>query len=123
MKKQRGLSLIGLIFVGSLIAVVAMIGIKVMPAVVEYFTVSKILSAMVAGGDTGGTVTEIRKAYDRRAAIDDTPSVSGADLEVRKSGGSVVISVAYTRKVPLIWFASICFDFEVSTRPGRAGLD
>lgn len=123
MKKQRGLTLIGLILIGSLVAVVAMIGIRLMPAVVEYYTVVKIINAMVSSGDAKGTVTDIRKAYDRRAAIDDTPSVTGADLDISKSGGEVVIAVAYARKVPLVGIASICLDFEASTRPRAVGAD
>lgn len=123
MNRQRGVSVVGLILVGSLVAIIAMIGIKVAPAVIEYFTVVKILNAIVKSGDAKGSVSDIRKSYDRRAAIDDTPSVTGADLEVSKSGGSVVISVSYSRKTPLVGVASICLDLVASTDSRTGGAE
>ncbi len=39
-------------------------------------------------------------------------SITGQDLEVTKEGGELVISFAYTKKVPLFKNVSLVFDFE-----------
>jgi len=117
-KTQRGLSLIGLILIGALVAAAAMVLIKVAPAVIEYYTILKNVKAVVQSGETQGTVADIRKAYDRRATVDDITSVGAQDLDIGKSGGQVVISFAYAKKIPLFGNVSICLDFEGSSGPG-----
>ncbi len=120
MKAQRGLSLIGLILIGALVAMAAMVAIKVTPAVIEYYTIMKNINAIVKSGEARGTVSDIRKAYERRATIDDTTSIRPEDLDITKSGGEVVISINYAKKIPLFANVSICLDFDGSTDASHA---
>ncbi len=121
MNKQRGLTLTGLLVVGFIIALIAMLLIKVTPALVEYWTIKKAINALVQGGETrGASVSEIRKAFDRRAVIDDIKSISGADLDVSKEGGDVVVAFAYAKKIPLFSSVSLCLDLDGSTSPAAA---
>ena len=71
MHKQRGITMFGImiICIGLILAVVG--GLKVSPAYIEYFSVKKAVAGIVAGGEARGTVTEIRKAFDKRAQVDD----------------------------------------------------
>lgn len=118
---QRGLTLTGLLVVGFIIALAAMLVIKVMPVLVEYWTIKKAINAIVQGGETrAASVSEIRSAFDKRATIDDIKSVTAADLDVSKEGGEVVIGFAYAKKIPLFGNASLCLEFEGSTAPSRA---
>jgi hypothetical protein len=122
MNNQRGLSLVGFVLVAALAAFAALIAFKTVPAIVEYFTIKKNINAIVKSGDArGASVSDIRKAYDRRASVDDTPSLSGADLDIGKEQGQVVISFAYSRKVNLFGNVSLCFDFEGATTPQAGG--
>lgn len=122
MRSQRGLSLIGFVLVAALAAFAALIAFKTVPAVVEYFTIKKNINAIVKGGEArGASVTDIRKAYDRRASVDETPSLSGSDLDISKEQGEVVIAFAYSRKVNLFGNVSLCFDFEGATTPQGGG--
>jgi hypothetical protein len=118
MKNQEGLSLIGFVLVAALAAFFALIAFKAVPAVAEYFTVKKNVLAIIKSGDArNASPKDIRNAYDRRATVDDTPSVRGADLEVTKENGEAVIGFEYSRKVPLFGNVSLCFDFSYSTSP------
>jgi hypothetical protein len=122
MKAQRGLTLIGFVFIAALVGAALLVAFRCVPAVAEYFTVKKNVNAIVKSGDArGGTVADIRRAYDLRAAVDETPSVAGADLDVSKDRGEVVIGFSYSRKVPLVANVSLVFDFEGSTSPAPAG--
>lgn len=119
-RQQLGMSLLGFVFVAALMGFAALVAFKAFPAVLEYFTIKKNINAIVQGGEArGATVSDIRKAYDRRATIDDMPSLSGADLDVSKEQGEVVIAFNYSRKVHLFGNVSLCFDFEGSTSPAK----
>jgi len=117
MKRQKGVSLLGLILVSSLLIAVAILTIKVIPAVAEYLTVVKHLRAIVSSGETT-SVAAVRRGYELRKAIDDTPSVAGNDLEIGKSGNDVVISVAYSKKIPLFANVSLLLEFDASSSGG-----
>ena len=113
MKQQRGLSLIGLLLISALIIVVALIGFKLLPAYIEYFTVKRIVNDIVTEGH-GGTVRDVTTAFMRRAQIDDVTALKASDLEIQKQGDGFTIQGAYQRCVPLFSNISVCIDFEVS---------
>ena len=113
--KQRGISLTGLIVVGGLLIVVGVVGMKLLPAYIEYFSVKKIFASMEAAGDIKGSVRDIRSSFDKRNAIEDVKSVQSQDLEITKEGGETVISASWSTKIPIVGNASACLDFSVTT--------
>ncbi|MFZ5512516.1 MAG: DUF4845 domain-containing protein [Pseudomonadota bacterium] len=120
MRRQRGLSLVGLILIGGLLVMVALVGMKVAPSVIEYFTILRNVKAMAASGELrGATVPDVRKAFDRRADVDDIKSISSKDLDITKEGNDVVISFAYEKRVHLFGPVSLAIDYQGSSAPGR----
>ncbi|HET9576655.1 MAG TPA: DUF4845 domain-containing protein [Usitatibacter sp.] len=115
MRNERGVSLMGLIFWLAILGFFGLLAAKLLPAYLEYFAVKKIFASMEQAGDTKGTVRDIRAAYDRRNAIEDVKSLRSDDLEITKEGGETVVSAAWSVKVPLIYNASACLDFAVTT--------
>ena len=67
-QRQRGITLIGLLFWAFMLCVLALVGMKVTPAVLEYQTISGMVNKAAKEG--GSTVAEIRSAYDRAAQIE-----------------------------------------------------
>lgn len=114
MKNQQGMTLVGIVMVCIVIVIVAIGGLKIAPAYVEYFTVKKAIVA-IAQTDGRGTVGDIRAAFDRRAAIDDITVVTPRDLEITKEGNEVVISFSYQKKIPLFGNVSALIDFSASS--------
>lgn len=119
MNKQKGLSLISLILVSAVLIAVAVVAMKVTPAVIEYYTILKHVKAISASGEAKGSVADVRKAYERRAVVEETPSVGPQDLDISKEGNQLVISFAYTKKIHLFHNVSLSIDFEGSSAPGR----
>lgn len=119
---QRGLTLISLLIVG-IFLVLAFVGVaKVVPTLVEYWNVKKVLSVMASQGELRSTTApDIRKAFDRRAVIDDITSITGKDLEIRKNGDLMAVAFRYEKRVHLFHNVSLLFDFQGSTS-GR-GVD
>jgi hypothetical protein len=121
MKRQKGMTFIGWVVILALVLSYVYIGIKVVPAYVEFFSVKKILATMAREpGFATMTPAEIRKSFERRLAIDYVSAVSAQDLDIRKEGGENVVSVEYSQKIPLFYNVSVLLDFSASTAGSKA---
>ncbi len=94
---QRGMSFLGLLFVGGVLAVTGVVLAQVAPTVIEYQAVNKAVNK----AKDGNTVAEVRSIFDKAAQIDDIKSISGKDLEVSKERDKVVVNFAYQREIHL----------------------
>ncbi len=122
MKKQNGVSLIGLLIVGALVIGVAIVGMKIVPSVIEYFTLQKNIKKIASSSPPGTSVAEIRKAYSAAATIDETSSIGAEDLDVSKDGNEVVISFAYSKKIPLAGNVSLIIDYAGSSASNKPAV-
>ena len=118
--KQRGVSFLVIFLIGVVLALAAVGAMKIAPAYLEFMTAKKAIVAIATSEGRTGSVSEIRKAFDRRSAIDNITVVTPGELEVSKDGGEVVIAFAYAKKIPLFSNVSVCIDFAASTAPGGA---
>jgi len=130
MHKQRGITFIGLVFVIVTLGFVAVMGMKLMPAYLEYFSVKKaIIKFSKEPSFASMSKKDIVDEFDRSATIDDIKVVAGKDLEVSKDdAGKPVVSIEYQATVPLIANVSALIDFSASTESARiskqaAGVD
>lgn len=116
MKFQRGLSLNGMVLIGVALGMVALLAMKALPPWIEYGNALKAIKGTATDGSLkDATVAQVRAAYGRRADMDDVKSIPPADIEITKEGGELVITFAYSKKVPLFGNASLVFDFEGSS--------
>ena len=118
MKRQRGMGFAGVLVILVGIIFLAIIGMKMVPAYLEYFAIKKAVAAISQGGQLrNATVADVRKAFELRQAIDDFTSVGPKDLEITKDGNEVVIAFAYERRIPLFYNISLLIDFAGSSKP------
>jgi hypothetical protein len=116
MKKQAGVSLGGLLVVSALVIMVALVGFKLLPSYLEYFTVQRIVRDIAHAPDVrGGTTMDVQRAFDRRAQIDNVKAVKGTDLEIAKQGDRFEITASYSVRVPLFANIIACVDFEATS--------
>ena len=116
--KQKGVSFLVVFLIFVAVALIAVGAMKILPAYSEFQTAKKAMSGVAGSEGRTGSVTDIRKAFDRRASIDNITAVTGGELEVTKDGGEVVISFAYSKKISLFANVSVVIDFSASTAPG-----
>ena len=116
-RRQRGLSLIAVIFFGGIIVVLLLLGFRLVPAVTEYIAIERAVQKI---RNEATTVAEIRAAFDRHAVIDDIKSISSKDLDITKDNDRVVISYAYSYQLQLLDNVRLVIDFSGTTRD-RAG--
>ncbi len=115
-RSQRGISLSGLMVGCVILVLLAIGGMKVLPATMEYYTVLKTVK-LIAGGElpAGATVSDVRKAFVRHVQVDDIKSITADDLDISKDGNEIVINFAYAKKIPLFGPVSLYIDFEGSS--------
>jgi Tfp pilus assembly major pilin PilA len=109
-RAQRGLSMIGFLFVAAVLLVTAMIAFRMIPSYIEYYTVQKALEGALADSNDLSTAT-IRRAMDRRLAADYADVVVGKDVEVTREGNKITASVGWEKRLPLVSNVSILLDF------------
>ena len=114
MNSQRGLALSSLLFWGIIIALLAVLGMKVGPEYLEYYKIMKSVKSISAGA-SGQTVPAIRAAYDKYADVNYITTLKGADLDISKDSNGVIIAFAYERRIPLFYNVSLVIDFEGSS--------
>lgn len=99
-RRQRGISLIGLLFWAIVVAMVSLVALRVMPTVNEYLTIQRAVNIIANSG--ASTVPEIRAAFDKQKEIEySISSITGKDLDITKENDRVVIAYAYDKEVPL----------------------
>lgn len=114
MKNQRGVALSGLIFWGVVLALVALLGMKVAPPSLEYWKVMKGAKGTLAKMGPDATVADVRKTFDKFAEVDHL-EFRGSDLDISKDGGQIVISVDYEKRIHLFWNVSLIINYKGST--------
>lgn len=115
--QQQGITFIGLIFMLVIIGMIAMLGIKISPTVIEFMSIKK---AIQSAKLSGTTVREIQAAFDRQAEIGYFDAIAGKDLSIVKNGDGMDVSFAYTKKIPLVGPASLLLEYEGTTAKNGA---
>jgi predicted transcriptional regulator len=95
--KQRGITFIGLLFVGGVLAVTGVVVAQIIPTLIELQAIQKAVNK----SREGGSVQEVRVIFDKAAQIDDIHSITSRDLDISKNGDKVVINFAYEREIHL----------------------
>lgn len=115
-KKQSGISLIGVLIVGALLGACLLVAFKMIPVVTEYFAIKRAIATVASSADPMvASVSQLRSDFSKRAMVADITSVSATDLDITKENGRIVISVDYSRKVPLAYNVSLLVDFSASS--------
>ena len=112
---QRGISFFGLLILGIVLALLAIVGARVVPTATEYMAINKAAKKAAA---EGGTVPEVRAAFDRTAAVDYITTLTGKDLDITKDGDKVVVSFAYDKEIPLAGPAYLLIKYRGSSAGG-----
>lgn len=117
MYKQKGFTFWGLAFTLAIIAIVALLTMKLFPAYSEFFAVKRAMNRLQTEGSLNSMQDhEIRRAFETSAGIDDIHSVKRADLEISKlKSGDTVVSVDYEVVVPLVANVSALLTFHAAT--------
>ena len=114
--RQRGMGLLALMFWALISVFVFIVVLKLIPVYKENLAIKTTLSAIASDSVIQNREKwEIRKLFNERAEIDDISSVNGADLEIDKEDGKIVLGIAYSVKTPLFANISLYINFNESS--------
>ena len=101
----------GLMFWAIIVGFVALIGMRVLPTLNEYFTIQRAVKKIAA--DSPSTVPEVRSAFEKQKDIEySITSISAKDLVVTKENDKVVIKFAYDKEVEIVKPVYLLIKYE-----------
>ncbi len=114
--KQKGMTFIGLVLVIAAVVFLAVIGMKVVPAYIEFFSIKKALQhiASDASFDTMSK-KEIETAFNKNAETGYITVIKGSDLVIEKGESGNVVTAEYQVTIPIVANASVLLDFNATT--------
>lgn len=115
-KNQLGVSLSGLLMSAVVLAVFALLGMKIGPHYLEFAQIKKALKVVANDPNAKTSVAEVRRAYERQTIVDNISSVTAQDLEISKEGGEIVVAFSYEKRIPLVANVSLVIDFQGSSK-------
>ncbi|CAN7235128.1 DUF4845 domain-containing protein [Pseudoduganella sp. LjRoot289] len=119
LQKQRGISLIGLMFAIAVLAAIGLLAMQIIPTYSEYRAIS---AAIVKAKAAGGTPQEIQSSFSKSAEVGYISSITARDLVITREDGALEVSFAYDKKIPLVGPASLLLEYAGSTsKTGAAG--
>ncbi|HEX5804723.1 MAG TPA: DUF4845 domain-containing protein [Macromonas sp.] len=110
---QQGFSLIGFLFVASVVALVVVVAAQVLPTVIEFQSISKAAQRAV---DNHSSVVDIRKAFDKSASADYFDAIKGSDLEILKDNDKIFVEFSYQKEIHLAGPAYLLMKYHGRTK-------
>jgi len=109
---QYGLGLFGFLVVLSLFGILGSVGLKMLPAYMEYYSIQTTVNR-IANDQMMQSERDMRVAFDRQMQVDNIDTVSGRDLSI--SGKQV--SLQYQKKIMLTDNMTLVIDFATENTP------
>ncbi|HEX4884655.1 MAG TPA: DUF4845 domain-containing protein [Casimicrobiaceae bacterium] len=114
-RRQAGLTILGFLLTAAVVVIFAMVGFRVVPSYVEYYSVKKALEdTMRGGGADPNNPAEFRKELARRLQTGYVENVKAADATLVRSGSQIIAELAWERRLHMFGNASILLEFETS---------
>jgi hypothetical protein len=110
LKKQKGMTFIGMVLIIAAIVFFAVLVMKLAPPYMEFMNVKNAIKKAANSADVTSK-KDVASAFDRSAAVDNISVVKGADLTIENG----VISTQYQVVVPIVANASVLLDFNATS--------
>jgi hypothetical protein len=112
---QRGLTIFGFLVAAAVVVIFALVGFRVAPSYVEYYSVKRALEdTMRSGNADPNNPQAFRQELERRLQTSYVENVKARDAVLQRSGSQVMAELAWERRLHMVGNASILLEFEVS---------
>lgn len=94
--RMRGISFAGWMLIGAVVIVFAAAGVRIVPAFLEYSTISGAINSVLQDPKIGfKTDTEIMSDLGKRFSINNVEAIGVDDIVITREGPRVILSVDY----------------------------
>jgi hypothetical protein len=109
MKTEKGVTLIGLMFFLALGTIVALIGFRVVPFYIDYFTMRSMLQNL-ATEKRDAPDRDLRRDFDMRANTNYLIGYTAKNLDISRDKGRLTLSVDMSDRKPLVGGVSLLME-------------
>lgn len=114
---QKGISLSGLLMWSVVLIMVAILGMKLAPAYIEYASIQKALTGIAEDPNFKNTTPkQIRDSFLKRTQIDRISTVTGNDIEIKIENKQRVLEINYSVTIPLVANISLFIEFNATSQ-------
>ncbi len=117
LQSQRGVSLSGLIVGLAVIFGLAVLGMRVFPSIMEYRSAKE---GIMSAKRQGGTVNDMRNAFNKHADVNTITTIDAKDLIVTKNNGEIELSFDYENKITL--FTDVYLGIRYAATTDKSGV-
>lgn len=119
-KQQGGMTYIGMILVIIFIVFVAVVVMKLLPLYLENMKVQSVLDGVASDTATEQvSEAEIMDTILKRLGINDVEHVEKRDIDLKRVGSALVISVEYEVRTPLMYNLDVVAKFDNQATLGQ----
>jgi Domain of unknown function (DUF4845) len=113
--KQRGITLMGFIFLLLVAAFFALIGMKLVPVYSEFMSVKSSMNALAKEGGMGDKdISDIQKDLQRRFDIDYVDSIQAKQAKLMPGTGGKQLNMNYEVRTPFVYNIDFVVKFDYS---------
>ena len=113
MHQQRGITLTGFLIFAVIFIAALLLGFKIGPAYMEFYTIQKTLRTLAAEpAMKTASRGEFNSAWNARAGMDNIKAIGYDDVQIEKGGSGIVLSAEYSVRVPLFGNLSALMEFK-----------
>lgn len=113
---QRGLTIFGFLIAAAVVVIFALVGFRVIPSYVEYYSVKRALDDTMRGGNVDpNNLHAFRNELERRLQTSYVEEVKARDVLVQRNGNQLTAELSWERRLHMIGNAYILLEFEVTS--------
>ena len=113
LKKQQGVSKLGLVVMFFLVAVFLTAGLKVVPLYIDHNLIVGICDELIETGEADNmTITDIRIRVSNALRINNVYDFDLGSITLRRENSQAIITVAYERRVELFANLDVIAKFD-----------
>lgn len=109
---QRGMTLIGWLFLLAVIGFLAIIALRLTPGYMEYFTIAQAMEQAHTQSSPESTIAQVREALLKRFVINNVKTIRAHDIKITRVDGEFTLSVAYEYRTPIVGNVDAILVFE-----------
>ena len=114
--QQRGITLGGFMIGAFVLVIVAITGLKLVPAYIQNAQINSVFRDIAHDPDMQkATPHDIQVSFDKRASIDAITAINSSDIDISSAGDRPVLSANYVVKIPLVGNISLYLEFNPSS--------
>lgn len=108
---QHGIGLIGFLLVVTAFGILGIVGLKALPAYMEYYTIQSTVNR-IGHDPLLQNDSDVRRAFDHQMQVEGIRDMTSRDLDI--SGG--VVAMRYQKKISLTETITLLIDFDASSQ-------